>query len=196
MHTYSIGDVEIIALLDTTLSVDPRQFFPSAGAKFHDQYPKALDEHGRLPMPITVFVIRSGGKTVLADSGFGSRPLGPMPAGTLDKSLAEAGIAPGDVDAVVHTHLHIDHVGWNTVDDNGTPKVFFPNAKFMVQQPEWDFWMTEERLAEPRNAHLVNCMQPVADSGQLELVDGEVEIAPGVTYTPTPGHTPGHACVV
>jgi glyoxylase-like metal-dependent hydrolase (beta-lactamase superfamily II) len=98
--------------------------------------------------------------------------------------LARAGVSPAEVDLVVHTHLHVDHVGWD-----GS----FPNARYVVAADDWSYFMSEESLeARP---HLRDRVEPLRDAGSVVLVDDELEVASGVRIVPTPGHTPGHASV-
>jgi glyoxylase-like metal-dependent hydrolase (beta-lactamase superfamily II) len=196
MHTVNIGNVQVTALLDTGLLMDPRQFMPAHADEFATEYKHLADERGLMPMAITCYLVRSAGKNVLVDTGLGSRRRPGFPRGHLDESLANAGIAPGDIDIVLNTHLHIDHVGWNTVDrDDGTREVFFPKARFLFQQTEWDYWMTPERLAEPANAHLIECVAPLKDTGRIEMVTSERAVDEHLTFIPTPGHTPGHVAI-
>src|SRR3989440_12466020 len=92
--------------------------------------------------------------------------------------------SPAEVDLVVHTHLHVDHVGWD-----GT----FPNARYVVPTDDWSYFMSEESLQQ--RPHLGDRVEPLDDAGLVVLVDGELEVASGVRLVPTPGHTPGHASV-
>lgn len=73
--------------------------------------------------------------------------------------------------------------------------MYFPNAEFWYQQVEWDYWMQPERLAEPGNVHLVECVEPLKDTGRIKLVSQETAITPELTYVSTPGHTPGHVAI-
>jgi glyoxylase-like metal-dependent hydrolase (beta-lactamase superfamily II) len=91
-------------------------------------------------------------------------------------------LTPEDVDVVVHTHLHIDHVGWTGA---------FPNARYVVHEDDWAYFMSDVSLAE--RPHLRQKVAPLAD--RFERVTGEAEIAPGVRVQPAPGHTPGHLIV-
>lgn len=191
-----VGNVEIMPLLDSNLLGDPDFFLPRAEGRFAEEYPHLVDERKLVKMSITCFLVRSSGKTVLVDSGLGNRAKPGFPPAHLDKSMSEAGIRPEDIDIVVHTHLHIDHVGWNTVDGtDGKPSILFTNATFVTQQSEYDYWMTPERMAEPGNAHLIDCVKPVADAGKLKLVEGDAAITEDLVFVPAPGHTPGHAAV-
>jgi glyoxylase-like metal-dependent hydrolase (beta-lactamase superfamily II) len=149
-----------------------------------------------MPMSITTFLIRSGGKNILVDTGLGNRRKPNFPLGKLDGHLQEAGVDPASIDIVVHTHLHVDHVGWNTYDDeSGKLQFFFPNAVHYIQQREWDFWITEANLKAAGNAHLTQCVIPLAAAGRIKFQAGEGALDENITFVPTPGHTPGHIAI-
>src|SRR6186713_2348490 len=105
-----------------------------------------------LALPMLTFVIRTGGKTVLVDTGIGPT-IGSLgragfggTVGQLPSGLEAAAIDPANVDAVVFTHLHADHIGWNVYDRDGQPVPMFPNAEYIVSKAEWAFWgATESR---------------------------------------------------
>lgn len=134
-------------------------------------------------IPVNCVLLRGDEATVLVDTGIGPKPRAFLPdlEATLPEGLARIGVKPEDVDVVVHTHLHVDHVGWT-----GS----FPNARYVVHEAEWACFMSEESLAE--RLHLREKVLPLE---QVEHVSGEAEIAPGVRVVPTPGHTPGHISV-
>jgi glyoxylase-like metal-dependent hydrolase (beta-lactamase superfamily II) len=137
-------------------------------------------------LPVNVVLVRTGGTTVLVDTGLGPPPREFMPQADarLLRELARIGIQVEDVDLVVHTHLHVDHVGWD-----GS----FPNARYVVHEADWSYFMTEESLAS--RPHLRAKVEPLYEGAVVELVAGEVEILPGIRLVPTPGHTPGHVSV-
>lgn len=197
MQNVSIGNVEVTPLLDCPVLMNPEYFFPSHAASLREEFGGDTDERGLLPLAITCFVIRSAGKTIIVDTGIGPRKRPGFPPGHLAERLTEAGISPEDVDIVIATHLHIDHVGWNTTpgDTPGSSQVFFPRARFLFQQREWDHWMQPAFLDQPGNAHLSECVQPVMDSGQVELIGPEYAVDEHVTFLSTPGHTPGHVSI-
>ena len=196
MQTVTIGNVRVTALLDTGLLMDPHQFLPKYADQLLAEYAEVANERGLMPMSVTCYLVRSEGKNLLVDTGLGNRRRPGFPMGHLDDALAAAGLTPGDIDVVLNTHLHIDHVGWNTVDkEDGTREVFFPNARFVFQQAEWDFWMTPEQLAQPANAHLVECVEPLRDSGRITFFDGEQALDTNISFISTPGHTPGHVSI-
>jgi glyoxylase-like metal-dependent hydrolase (beta-lactamase superfamily II) len=196
MPTVTVGNVEITPVLDTAVLMNPRYFAPDHADALLAEYADKADERGLLPMAITCFLIRSAGKTMLVDSGLGNRKRPGYPPGKLDESLRALGVAPGDIDVVINTHLHLDHVGWNTVDaEDGSRAVFFTNATFVFQRTEWDYWMTPERKAAPGGIHLVECVEPLENTGRVRIVDSEAPLDEHITFIPTPGHTPGHVAV-
>jgi glyoxylase-like metal-dependent hydrolase (beta-lactamase superfamily II) len=130
-------------------------------------------------IPVNCALLRAGETTVLVDTGVGPQPRTFMPE--LETKLLDE-LDPGDVDIVVHTHLHVDHVGWTGA---------FPNARYVVHEDDWAYFMSEASLAE--RPHLREKVLPLGD--RFERVSGETEIAPGVRVQPAPGHTPGHMIV-
>jgi glyoxylase-like metal-dependent hydrolase (beta-lactamase superfamily II) len=130
-------------------------------------------------IPVNIALLRTDDVTLLVDTGAGPHPRAFFPEGDarLLDELERLGVAPVDVDIVVHTHLHIDHVGWD-----GS----FPNARYVVHEDDWAHFMSRESLAQ--RPHLREKVLPL----EVERVTGETEIAPGVAVFPTPGHTPGH----
>jgi glyoxylase-like metal-dependent hydrolase (beta-lactamase superfamily II) len=196
MHTVTIGTVEITALLDSAILMNPRTFMPAHADQFVAEYASEMDERGLLPMAVTSYLLRSSGKNVLVDTGLGPRKRPGFPHGRLPESLDAAGIAASDIDVVIHTHLHIDHVGWNTFDtDDGKREIFFPNARFVIQQAEWDYWMHPDRIDAPGQPHLRECVEPLRNTGRITFTKGEETFDENIVFISTPGHTPGHVAV-
>ena len=154
------------------------------------------DDRNRIGLSMNVGLIRSGGRTILLDTGAGDKfddklvdlyGLGPW---NLPEALRIRGVSSEEVDVVVNSHLHFDHAGGNTLrDESGALRPTFPNARYIVQAQEWK----EAMNAHERNraSYLEENYLPLRESGQLDLVEGEVEVAPGVTTFPLPGHTLG-----
>lgn len=196
MHKVTVGSVEIAALLDAPFLQNPKVITPEHADVMAEEFKESLDERGLAMGAVTCYLIRAGGQVVLVDTGIGPRKRPGFPSGHLDEALHDAGVAPEDIDVVVHTHLHIDHVGWNTREtEAGRNEVFFRNATFVIQQAEWDYWMTAEMLAEPRNVALRECVEPLRNSGRLRLTQGEETLGAHLVLISAPGHTPGHVAV-
>ena len=119
MPTVTVGNVSITPLQDPAILMDPRQFMPAHAEQFAAECKDQADERGLLPMSVTCYLVRSAGKNILIDTGLGPRRRPGFPRGKLDESLKAAGVDPSEIETIVHTHLHIDHVGWNTVDGRG-----------------------------------------------------------------------------
>ena len=170
-----------VGSLDVSILTDAEGSFATIAQAF-----PALSSSAEWRLPVNAILIRGDGTTVLVDTGIGPTPRAFMPDGGawLLTELARAGSSPEDVDLVVHTHLHVDHVGWD-----GS----FPNARYVVSSDEWSHFMTEDSLAQ--RPHLSDRVAPLRDAGSVVLVDGELEVSSGIRLVPTRGHTPGHASV-
>ncbi|MFI9722945.1 MBL fold metallo-hydrolase [Streptomyces sp. NPDC052396] len=148
------------------------------------------------------FAVEAGGLRIVVDTGIGNGKTRANPAWNgLDtdflERLATAGFPPESVDLVITTHLHTDHVGWNTrlAGEDWVPA--FPNARYLTSRTEWDHWAATD-LDEARAQMFRDSVHPVRDAGQYDLVDVPEqghEVAPGVLLVPAPGHTPGQVAV-
>jgi glyoxylase-like metal-dependent hydrolase (beta-lactamase superfamily II) len=189
-----VGDIRITFLVDGTHVCDPCESFPASTPSDWAGHLDQLDQHGRLLMPLGAFLVEAGERVMLVDLGFGNRH---VTAGSLEWSggslladLATTGKTPADVDTVVYTHLHLDHVGWTSDRTTAEPSLSFSNANHVMLQAEWDHWNREDVAGGPAKIDLA--LLPT----RLQLHDGDASIAPGVQVVPTPGHTPGHCSVV
>ena len=132
----------------------------------------------------------------MVDTGKGP---GPHPdrcnrSGDLLHQLLGQGITPEEVELVVHTHLHHDHVGWNVTWENGTPRPTFPRARYTVAREEWEHFSRPDILKSA--PHLQRSVSVLHDMGLLDMIDGPESLTPEISTAPTPGHTPGHLNVV
>ncbi len=196
-----LGDLEIHFISDGLVSVD-------AGGPF-GLVPRALfsashppDAQNRIPMALHCLLIRGSGRTILIDTGIGTKLTPKLishwglerPQGDLIAGLAALGIAPEDVDIVINSHLHGDHCGGNTRLIEGNPSPTFPQAGYWVQRIDWaDACHPDARTRstyDPRN------FEPLMRTGQLKLLHGDTQVMDGVRCVVTPGHTSGHQCVV
>jgi len=187
-----IGDLTLTAILDGSFSLDQSLIINITPEETAAALESAfLDPGAPIGLGITAHLVQGGGRTMLIDAGAADL-FGPT-AGRLVSSLAALGVAPGDVDTVLLTHMHPDHIGGMVAADAAA----FPNAEVRVHETDLAFW-TDEAIAsgapadaQPYFARARRTADLYGD--RLAPFAGEAEVAPGVTALPLPGHTPGHA---
>ena len=191
-----IGSVEIVHLSDGILEFDLCNFFPTIPEAEWQPYEAHLHDH-RVRFNLGSYLIRSDGRTILVDTGLGPKPADTPSAawGELLHDLAAKGVRPEDVDAVVMTHLHRDHVGWNLSSHNGRYVPTFPRAKYWMSRKDWDTSHDPE-FQPNRYPNAPTCVWPLEQLGLIEFMDGEHTITRELTAVPTPGHTPGHVSIL
>lgn len=204
MTTLNIGAVSITTVVETDgPTFDPAVLLPDwSEDAFAEQRDWLVPDHfdiesGMLKMPIQSFVIKTGHHTILVDGCFGNHKkagnprFNMMDTAWLDR-LSEAGVTPADIDFVMCTHLHPDHVGWNTQLEDGRWVPTFPNARYLFGETEWAHWETANNAADEPIPHLVESVLPIIAAGQSELVAWDHQIDDQAQLAPLPGHTPGH----
>jgi len=202
-HRFQLGALWCTVLSDGYVSYPTPWFFPDADA---DELARALESR-RLPRetvlsPYTCLLVETGRHTVLVDTGLGAAS---STSGAIVARLEMEGIRPQDVDTVVLTHAHPDHIG-GSVDarDPRSLRSMFPNARYVMSEVEWEFWTGPHpdlrglRLPEEQKGAMIvsarRCLAAVRH--QLEMVEREAEIVPGLRLIPAPGHTPGHLALL
>jgi glyoxylase-like metal-dependent hydrolase (beta-lactamase superfamily II) len=193
------GDVEIVPLSDGGFGLDGGAMFGTVPKPLWTRRTTA-DANNRIPLALRPLLIRTNGTTILVDAGIGdtmdakAREIYAIDrADTLHASLARAGVSPGQIDIVIATHLHFDHVGGLTTAGPGAPVPVFRNARHVVRHGEWeDATHTHERN---RASYRPDTFLPVQAAGLLDLVDGDGDIVPGVSVWRTGGHTMHHQVV-
>jgi glyoxylase-like metal-dependent hydrolase (beta-lactamase superfamily II) len=189
----TVGNVTIMAVPDTGLSGSRPFMFPGVPEEAWQPWLHYLNPRGNLRMNIGSFVLRSDGRTVIVDTGLGETQREGYPPGNLLANLRAEGVPPEDVDIVLITHLHLDHVGWNTVVRDGRRVPAFPNARYVIVRDEWEAFTTDETLRA--QVQIQECVLPLEGTGQLDLVEGTHVVTSELTLVPAPGHTPAHACL-
>ena len=139
--------------------------------------------------------MRSQGKTILVDTGIGDKDRAYFPKGRLPEAMREYGVTPGDIDIVLATHIHIDHVGWHTRIEGETCVPMFPSSKYVFNREEWDFFTSDEEAAKDDRQYVRDCVLPLRDVANIDLVEGEHALTDEIHLLPTPGHTPAHVSV-
>ena len=189
----TVGGVTIQPVQETALSGSRSFMFPAIAEDRWEPWRRYCNPRGNLIMNVGSFLVRSAGQTLLIDTGLGDKGRPNYPQGHLLANLAEVGVQPRDIDQVVITHLHVDHVGWNTLRQGDGWAPTFPNARYRIVRAEWDYFTAPERAATLD--YMQDSVLPLTDSGQLDLVEGEHRLTPELSLVPSPGHTPAHACV-
>jgi glyoxylase-like metal-dependent hydrolase (beta-lactamase superfamily II) len=195
-----LGDVRVHLLNDGRFALD--------GGAMYGVVPRSLwekhdppDEKNRVTLGLNVALVETAGQRVLVDTGMGDKWSDKQRAiyridrtTTLLDSLRAIGVAPEQIDVVVNTHLHFDHAGGNTMLRDGKLVPTFPKARYVVQMGEWeDATKPNERN---RASYLEPDFVPVAEAKQLETIQGQAEVAPGVHVVPVGGHTAYHQMVI
>lgn len=209
MLSWRIGDVRIDRIVEFEQPLlPPAVLYPSStreGVERHRAWLEpALMEPGseRLLIAFHSFLIRSGSLKIIVDTCSGNDRQRPkkqryhLRHWPYLENLRAAGVAPEEIDYVLCTHLHVDHVGWNTQLVQGRWVPTFPNAKYLFVREEWDYWKahyaTEAFVDDP---YYTDTLLPILDAGLGEVVAMDHRFDERVWLDPTPGHTPGHVCV-
>jgi glyoxylase-like metal-dependent hydrolase (beta-lactamase superfamily II) len=204
MDDLTLGRLRVSAVVERAGPTRPTWLLPDATPEALERHrewlaPHFLDDRGRLLQSIHTFVIRAPGLTALVDTCVGNdkdrggqAPFHMMRTNFLE-DLRAAGVPPESVDLVICTHLHVDHVGWNTRLDNGRWVPTFPRARHLFARTEWEHWSSEQ--ADNTRRIMADSVQPVLDAGLAVLVETDHRVSDELWLEPTPGHTPGHVSV-
>lgn len=202
-QAWKIGDVTVTRLVETVSAVPPQILYPNASLEtLSDELdwlqPHFIDSEGRMLLSIHSFLVKSQGMRIVIDTCVGNGKELAMPgfAGLTTRfleHLVDADFSRELVDRVLCTHLHFDHVGWNTFQQNGEWVPTFPNARYLIGADEWTHW---KDIEDPFGASSqAQAIAPVLDAELVDLVETNHEINQEIRLIPTPGHTPGHVSV-
>lgn len=200
-QSWKVGDAAISVVTETELIATCEMFLrqpPSALDPYRGWLAPYLTDDGRFRMIVQAFLVAVDGLRIVIDTCVGNgKDFGPhmVEFNGLDtrfvEDLAAAGFPPDEVDYVICTHLHVDHVGWNTQLIDGEWVPTFPRARYVMSQPDLAYWREHEALHNP----FAISVQPVVDAGLVDAVATDHRVSPSVALLPTPGHTPGHVSV-
>jgi len=203
MNQWQVGDVKITRVIEMEVAGGSRFILPQATREavipMEWLKPHFADEAGNLIMSIHALVIETPNRKMVVDTCVGNDKKRNIPAWTnlqlpFLEDLEKAGYNRHEIDTVLCTHLHVDHVGWNTMLVDGDWISTFPNARYLMGRQEYEYWDTAEEDAL-NGGVMGDSVRPVFDAGLVDLVETNHQICDSVYLEPTPGHTPGHVSV-
>jgi glyoxylase-like metal-dependent hydrolase (beta-lactamase superfamily II) len=203
--SWRVGDVTITRVVEMELPFPYhpeytflKQATPEALRKMPWLYPHFVRKDATLLLSIHALLVEAPGLKLVVDTCIGNdKARGLLRGQTLQtrflEDIAQAGFPRESVDAVVCTHLHVDHVGWNTMLEGGKWVPTFPNARYLIGRTEFEHWRDVDK--GDTQQIMADSVKPVFDAGLAQMVDMDHRISPEIRLVPTPGHTPGHVSV-
>ena len=198
---WTVGQVKITKFVEMVTVGQSRFILPLAGREEIQQLPWLIPhfatEEGRLKMSIHALVVETPTRRIVVDTGLGNdKQNRTVPSwnnrnGNFLDDLAAAGFPPDSIDMVLCTHLHVDHVGWNTRLEAGQWVPTFANARYMFGEREYAYWR-DHSTAVDKAAIFADSVAPIVAAGLADLVASDARICEEITLIPTPGHSPGH----
>ncbi len=202
---WQIGDVTVTKIVEIETTGGSRFILPDATPEairpISWLIPHFADENGRLKMSIHALLVEAPGRRIIVDTCLGNDkqnrriPTWNERSGPFLDDLAAAGFAPDTIDTVLCTHLHVDHVGWNTMLVDGQWVPTFPNARYLFGRVEYEHWTTQTARPDMQPV-IADSVQPVFDRGLVDLVEWDHQICAEVRLMPSTGHSPGHTSVL
>jgi glyoxylase-like metal-dependent hydrolase (beta-lactamase superfamily II) len=206
MLSWQIGDVKVTRVVEMELPVPYsekrpmlREARPETLESLPWLYPNFVSPEGNLILSIHALLVEAPGLKLVVDTCIGNDKARSLLMGQslhtpFLEHLARAGFARDTVDAVVCTHLHVDHVGWNTMLENGKWVPTFPKARYLIGRKEYEHWNAYDD--KEQQEILADSVKPIFDAGLAQQVEMDHRVSPEIRLMPTTGHTPGHVSVV
>lgn len=201
---WKVGEATIICIVETTALTQLGGIFPQADEASIDRHrswlaPHFIDDNNTFSLAVQAFIIEVNELRVVVDTCLGEHETqaAAMLANTSDDFLAKmsgAGYPPESITHVLCTHLHVDHIGWNTKLEKGQWVPTFPNARYLFTKDEYDHWHASETTMTTENFN--DAILPIVDAGLADLVSANHRLNDTIRFLPTPGHSPGHVCVL
>ena len=202
---WNVGKVKITKIVELETTGSTRFILPLASneeiRKLPWLIPHFATDEGRLKMSIHSLVVETPTRRIVVDTGLGNAKEGRnVPTwnnrnGPFLETMTEAGFPPDSIDTVLCTHLHVDHVGWNTTLIAGQWVPTFANARYVFGKPEYEYW--RDHSVEPDKAAVFSdSVKPIAEAGKADLVASDARLCDEISLIPTPGHSPGHMSIL
>jgi len=202
--SWRIGAVKVTKIVELEFTGGTRFILPQATreavAGMHWLKPHFMSDDARLIMSVHALVVETPTRRIVVDTCIGNDKSGRMAPhwnnmqGPFLADLVAAGYPRESIDTVLCTHLHVDHVGWNTMQVDGAWKPTFPNARYLMAESEFGYWRGSPE-GEGQAVIFADSVQPVFDAGLVDLVATDHRICDEVRLVPTHGHTPGHVSI-
>jgi glyoxylase-like metal-dependent hydrolase (beta-lactamase superfamily II) len=202
MSRWQVGAVTITQVVESKGASPPSFFYPDVSSEDVQRHawlrPHFAHRDGRLLASIHAFVVESEGRRIVVDTCVGNDKVRDLAMwnrlqGPFLERLAAAGHPPESMDVVLCTHLHVDHVGWNTRLEGGRWVPTFPNARYLFGRTELAHWQASHGDEDRRI--MADSVRPILDAGLADPVESDHAVTGEVRLEPTPGHTPGHVSV-
>jgi glyoxylase-like metal-dependent hydrolase (beta-lactamase superfamily II) len=204
MSKWRIGDVTVTKIVELEVTGGSRFLLPQATPDLIKPItwlqPHFADENGRLRLSIHSFVVETPARRIIVDTCLGNDkqnrriPHWNDRQGPFLADLADAGFPPESIDTVLCTHLHVDHVGWNTMKRDGKWVPTFPHARYLMGRAEYEHWRDNAARLDMQPI-LADSVTPIVEAGLAQLVETDHRICDELSLIPTVGHTPGHVSV-